>query len=114
MRFFVSFLFAVDDPRPLCVPFPNFPFLSGCIHFNKLRTHKGRLRGCARMEVRLSRTNVILWEAEFSCFRIGADGISIVTRPGTSGGDKNKIKPNSKPEKLVDKNKNNGCENERH
>ena len=64
------------------------------------------------MEIRVSRTDVILWGVQFSCFRIGSDGI-IITRPAVSGGNKNKVKPNPSPEKLSDKNKNKDCEKQR-
>lgn len=62
------------------------------------------------MEIRVSRTDVILWGVQFSCFRVGSDGI-LISRPGISGGNKNKVKPNPQPEKFADKNKN--CEKQR-
>ena len=63
------------------------------------------------MEIRITQTNVILWEMQFSCFRVGSDGI-IITRPGISGGNTNKNKvPHHQPEKLTDQIKD--CKKER-
>lgn len=87
----IIFSVTVDDPSPLCAPFPNFPLVSGCIRFNRIRTDNGRIRGCARMEIRITGTDAILWDMQFSCFRIGPDGI-VFNRP-----NKNKVKPNKEP-----------------
>lgn len=87
----VFFFFEVPDPVPLCVPFPSFPFVSGCIRFTRIRTDKGNIRACMKLELSVTGTEAILWDMQFSCFRIGADGI-IFNRPP-------KKTPNKKPVK---------------
>ncbi len=98
---FYKNLFSVDDPSPLCSPFPRFPFVSGCIKFNRIRTDNGRLRGCARLELRITGTDAILWDMQFSCFRIGSDGI-VFNKPNKDK-DKEKEKPNKEPNKKPNK-----------
>lgn len=84
----------VDDPSPLCSPFPRLPFIAGCVKFNRIRTDKGHLRGCAKLEVRVTGTDAILWDMQFSCFKIGTDGIIFVNP------NKNKEKPKPVKESI--------------
>lgn len=34
------------------------------------------LKGCIKLELRITATDIILWETKFSCFRIGMNGIT--------------------------------------
>lgn len=88
------FVSPVDDPSPLCSPFPRLPLISGCVKFNRIRTDKGHLRGCAKLEVRVTGTDAILWDMQFSCFKIGTDGIMF------SNPNKNKDKPKPVKESI--------------
>lgn len=92
-------LVSVEDSSPFCSPFPHFPFISGCIKLNHVRIDKNRIKGCAKLELRITGTKVILWDMQLSCFRIGMDGI-IIKRPSKNN---DKEKPNMKPIKLPNK-----------
>ncbi|CAK9804436.1 hypothetical protein ANTQUA_LOCUS4090 [Anthophora quadrimaculata] len=65
---------SLNNPPPLCFPFPSLRFLRFCIQFYDVYVVDKNLHACFDLETRLGNSPVLI--LHFNCVQLGAEGIN--------------------------------------